>query len=128
MDVRVEFLNYCEIWIAGPQDFDAFKNKYTKFGNCFIGVCSVGDFQTVKSLRERVGYITKIKDRLLNDFPMLFVINKTDLLEEIKGKEVIENYRKEIFSIIEEFSLLNTSILETSAKKRESVTKIYEEI
>lgn len=112
--------------LAGNQDFEAFKQNYTTFGNCFVAVCSVDNLETVKALRHRVEYIIKIKERPVNDTPIVFVINKVDLLETNRD-ETLNEFKKEINLIIKEFSLLNTSIVESSAKKGENINLIFEE-
>ena len=69
-----------------------------------------------------------VKDREANDIPIIFAINKIDLLSDNEMKtEIIEKYRNEINSIINDFSLLNTSIVECSAKQGENVNLIFEQ-
>lgn len=96
-------------------------------GECFIIVCSVDKESSLKEMHECVKSVLTIKNNPV-DLPIVFVINKTDLLEDHSGGQTMERYRGEINSIILRFSLVNCSIIESSMKRGENVYFIFEEL
>ena len=83
----------------------------------------------MREIRQRIAHLIRVKDREANDIPIIFSINKIDLLNNNEMKrEIIEEYRNEINSIINDLSLLNTSIVESSAKTGENITQIFEQV
>src|SRR3989338_3072725 len=113
--------------IAIGSEDASLSEEYCRIGECFVMVCAVNDDKhSVREIRSKIENLTRIKRA--NDLPIIFSINKIDLLSDNEMKtEIIEEYRNEIRSIINDFSLLNTSIVESSAKTGENVTQIFEE-
>ena len=113
--------------IAGPEEFSAMRDQYLRVGQSFVIVCAVNDESSLRDVRYQVDLLIRCKDYVVNDMPIVFVMNKMDLLKENRA-ETVEKYKSEFNSIISEYSLLNCSIVMSSAKLGENVTLIFEEL
>ncbi|EFC48197.1 ras family small GTPase [Naegleria gruberi] len=71
--------------------------------------------------------LVRAKDREINDFPVLFAINKIDIPEK-ERIESVESIISFIGTIIKEFELKNTAIFETSAKQTINMNQIFEHV
>ncbi|EFC35765.1 ras family small GTPase [Naegleria gruberi] len=109
---------------AGPEEFS---NQYMRVGDAFVIVCSSSDENSVSDMRRHVENMLRCKDVEVNDMPVVFVLNKMDLLVSTNRNETIDRFRQEVNSIVSDNSLLNYSIIECSAKNGENIDAIFEE-
>ncbi|EFC48651.1 predicted protein, partial [Naegleria gruberi] len=64
--------------------------------------------------------------QVMNNFPIVFALNKTDLLEDSNGSNVIiEKCRNAINEVIRKKELNNCAIIECSAKKGENIHSLF---
>ncbi|EFC38492.1 ras family small GTPase [Naegleria gruberi] len=112
---------------AGIEDYSAMTDYYMRSGDTFINVCDVVDEKTVEQSERVVEQVIKLKCREINYFPVIFALNKVDLLNDSNREQVIEKYTNLINSIIERNQLKNTAIFTSSAKTGENTKLLFEE-
>ena len=113
---------------AGQEEFRPLRGQYHhRNTDCFILVSSL---ENIKTVEECGSFLNSIGSNYqsINDIPIIFVLNKVDLLQDYKERmRKIEEFRKVIESLIEAYHLLNTKIIVTSAKTGECVNLLFEE-
>ena len=126
---------------AGPEEYSvsfysilniiqfikAMRDQYMRSGECFVLVCDLADINSVEEAETLVEQLVRVKDLDENNFPVLFALNKVDLLNETDRPITIEKFTTQIATIIKQTQLTNTFIIETSAKTGENITRLYEE-
>ena len=98
-----------------------------RYGECFVLVCDLVDSNSVEEAETLVEQLVRVKDFEENSFPVVFALNKVDLLNETDRPITIEKFTNQIATIIKQSQLTNTFIIETSAKTGENITRLYEE-
>ena len=102
---------------AGTEQFTAMRDLYLKNGEGFLivfSLVSASSFLEIRGIREQ---IVRVKDT--DDFPMLVLANKCDLVNE---REVSDGDIQRLCTA------WNVKIFETSAKTRTNVSESFENI
>ncbi|XP_046546366.1 ras-related protein M-Ras-like [Haliotis rubra] len=90
---------------AGQEEFSAMREQYMRKGDGFLLVYSVTDKQSFENIRNFHTQILRVKDR--NNYPMILVANKVDLVHQ---RKVSEDLGRDLASE------LRITYIETSAK------------
>ncbi|EFC40315.1 predicted protein [Naegleria gruberi] len=110
-------------------DYHYLRETHILYADGFVLICSVDNIKSLVGIREQVAKIVRVKDLEVNSTPIVFVINKIDLLQNDNRKQTIDEFKKEINNIIKEYDLVNTSTMLSSVKSEpEKITLIFEEL
>jgi len=102
---------------AGQEEYAAIRDNYYRSGEGFLCVFSLMDRESWYSITEYRDQIFRVLDR--NDFSMILVGNKVDLIHERPRKITREEAERKAWE-------WRCPYYETSAKTRENVDAIYE--
>ncbi|EFC37497.1 ras family small GTPase [Naegleria gruberi] len=105
--------------------YSPMKEQYMHYAHAFIVVCDLTDRPTLVEVNSAVNDLVLAQDREVNDMPIVFALNKIDLLNDSDKKLATEEFSSEIRKIVNEFSLTNWKIMECSAKQRQNIDEIF---
>ncbi|EFC41788.1 ras family small GTPase [Naegleria gruberi] len=114
---------------AGQEEYKAMRDGYIATSQAFVITASLDLIPTecTQYYEELLAQIISIKDwKGVGCYhPMVFVVNKSDLEQE-ERKSTFEEWKTFLNSVIERYGIMNSEIIETSAKSNINVSKIFE--
>ncbi|EFC36405.1 ras family small GTPase [Naegleria gruberi] len=116
-----------EVLDSAEHEYSSARDHFMRYGECFVLVCDLVDSNSVEEAEPLVEQLVRVKDFEENSFPVVFALNKVDLLNETDRPITIEKFTNQIATIIKQSQLTNTFIIETSAKTGENIIRVYEE-
>ena len=98
---------------AGQDDYQSMLDTWIDFGNCFLLVYSIDDYDSFKQIKQKFERIQQVKSS--GAFSVVIVGNKCDLGDSSRKveKSEVENYAKNIgFNAIEASALTKINVKE----------------
>ena len=98
----------CELEVldtAGQDDYQTMLDTWIEFGDCFLLVYSIDDYDSFKQVKHKFERIQQVKKN--ENYSVVLVGNKCDLPDRKVAKSEVENYGQNIGVSVIEASALN---------------------
>ncbi|EFC35376.1 predicted protein [Naegleria gruberi] len=79
------------------EEYSTLRDQCIRSSKCFILVCDVFDFKSINSLKFMIEQILNIKES--NDIPIVFTLNKIDLINNNNLEEMVEKLKMKLILI-----------------------------
>ncbi|EFC49695.1 hypothetical protein NAEGRDRAFT_78026 [Naegleria gruberi] len=104
------------------------KEQYMKYRQAFVVVSSIDNF-IMQELIFNIELIVKAKNAVVNDFPVMFALNKIDFSNsDPTYRNQVDEYKKKLGQLIKTYDLSNSEIFETNATSNSSLRAMFEQL